>query len=92
MSRQHYLFAQDINENGIGDGKSNLLQLWLKRRKDILKHESIHRFLISLWDLATKRDVSVLNRQQYTEFFERVAKALVDPVSTEQASSVAQVK
>ncbi|RLN83435.1 hypothetical protein BBJ28_00010638 [Nothophytophthora sp. Chile5] len=99
--RRHYLFAQDENERSVGEGKTNLLQLWHVRRRAMLEGDEsadggeanaqVARELTLLWDLAKPLSCWLLSREGYVAFFARAAKALVQPLSSDAAAiAVAQ--
>ncbi|KAL7691401.1 putative P-loop containing nucleoside triphosphate hydrolase [Plasmopara halstedii] len=85
--RRHFLCAENETERSVGKGKENLLQLWHNRRNAMLngdnlihggeENASVTRELMQLWDVAKPIFCIALNREQYVEFFARVAKALV---------------
>uniref|UniRef100_K3W6Q8 Cilia- and flagella-associated protein 206 n=1 Tax=Globisporangium ultimum (strain ATCC 200006 / CBS 805.95 / DAOM BR144) TaxID=431595 RepID=K3W6Q8_GLOUD len=87
--RRHYLFHEEEHENGVGDGMSNLLRLWLGRRTEIMQHEQVARYLVFFWDLAKEKSQATLSASRYDEFFARVAKSLVQSINTEGAPVVA---
>lgn len=87
--RRHFLFAEEEQENGVGDGRSNLLRLWLDRRAQIMQQEQVARYIVFFWDLAKVKSQAALSASRYNEFFARVAKALVQSVNTDGAPVVA---
>ncbi|EEY65772.1 uncharacterized protein PITG_03296 [Phytophthora infestans T30-4] len=91
--RRHFLFAENEEERSVGEGKENLLRLWLNRRNSMLEGDEstnereanalIARELTQLWDLAKPMNSCTLSREGYVGFFARAAKALVLPLSTD---------
>ncbi|RLN71155.1 hypothetical protein BBJ28_00000216 [Nothophytophthora sp. Chile5] len=99
--RRHYLFTQDENERSVGEGKTNLLQVWHARRRAMLEGDEsadggeanaqVARELTLLWDLAKPLSCWLLSREGYVAFFARAAKALVQSLSSDAAAiAVAQ--
>lgn len=88
--RRHYVFPEEEAEQSVGDGKSNLLRLWLERRTKIMQHEQVARYMLIFWDLAKEKAESTLSAGQYVEFFAHVAKALIESISNSSASVIAQ--
>lgn len=87
--RRHYLYPNQAHERGVGDGETNLLQLWLARRVELLQHESIARYIVLFWDLAKARHDDALTAQRYCDFFARTAKALLQSVNADGAAAIA---
>lgn len=88
--RRHFLFPGQEHENGVGDGDANLLGLWLERRAQLLHREALARLLALFWDLVKESHAVALSPTRYTEFFARVAVALLQSVNSESASTIAQ--
>ncbi|TYZ60451.1 hypothetical protein PybrP1_009402 [[Pythium] brassicae (nom. inval.)] len=88
--RRHFLFPGQEHENGVGDGDANLLRLWLERRAQLLRRESLVRLLALFWDLAKDAHAVALSPTRYTEFFARVATALLQSVNCDGAPAIAQ--
>lgn len=88
--RRHYVFPEEETEQSIGDGKSNLLRLWLERRAKIMQHEQVGRYMLIFWDLAKAKDESTLSVGQYVDFFAHIAKALIESINNSSAAVIAQ--
>ncbi|KAK1948310.1 hypothetical protein P3T76_000600 [Phytophthora citrophthora] len=91
--RRHFVFAEDEKERSVGEGKTNLLQLWHNRRNAMLEGDGsvnggeanvlVSGELTLLWDLAKPISSCTLNRDGYVAFFARAAKSLILPLSTD---------
>ncbi|KAG1703107.1 hypothetical protein DVH05_008019 [Phytophthora capsici] len=89
--RRHFVFAEDEKERSVGEGKTNLLQLWHNRRLAMLEGDAsanggeanalVAGELTLLWDLAKPMSSCTLNQDGYVAFFARAAKALILPLS-----------
>lgn len=88
--RRHYVFPEEEEEQSVGDGKSNLLRLWLERRAKIMHHDQVARYMLIFWDLAKAKPESTLSAGQYVEFFAHVAKALIESINNSSAAVIAQ--
>ncbi|KAL3673628.1 hypothetical protein V7S43_001327 [Phytophthora oleae] len=91
--RRHFVFAEEEKERSVGEGKTNLLQLWHNRRNAMLEGDDsvnggeanalVAGELTLLWDLAKPMSSCTLNRDGYVAFFARATKALILPLSTD---------
>lgn len=86
--RRHFLFPEEEDEIGVGDGSSNLLRLWLDRRAQILRHEPVVHYIVLFWDLAKPKQDARLSALRYNDFFAKVAKALLQSVNNDGATAI----